>query len=959
VSRAGRRRAAPFFVAWHASVRERGLALGAGTINATFQYYTAGGVSIKPPFALQSIRVTGAGGDLLNLGDYEYQQDGNLRKVNGTIGVDYPIDVDLAYVYNSLDWLSHVDATIGGVVYDDWDYGYDDATGRLTDKAGWTLDYSAYHPTSVSQPVHAPGRLADGAILYGYDANGNRIIRQETGVGSTHYVYDAENRLAQVARSTDGSSVLTTTFVYDGDGRRVARIAPVGDPYYPDGAETRYVGAHYEATTARAWSRNETIYGDTGRWQMYPNMTYTADGTLYLVWVESDGHGGAQVRFARRDPAGGWRPSELVGKACADEYGWVRPEARPAVAVDRSGYVTVAWVGCEEDPESTCALYTRSRHPGGYWHVPILVSEEETDYIWPALAATPGGAVYVAWESNDSYYGRNVHVACRGWSGGWTPDYQAGGELPTLAADSRGNVYLAYYGGYYDEYGVFHRGYRLLRRTGGWAEIAFYGYYPGDDFPPALAVDSRGDVHMVLGAHYGVDLVVDGRDRLYRITGDPADIGWGHLEIRVDDGFDGNDDNIVDEDVWNSRYSTIAVGPDDMLVAVWDGVWRDVGGDEWHEDDRRLFVSYFEPHVATTSYYHAEGRQIAARVADDFDHDDLTYILSDHLGSTTVVADALGVEVGHVIYDPYGGILENTLPLTTTGRLFTGQRWDDTIGLYDYGARFYDPETGTFIQPDSIVPQPGNPMAWNRFAYVYNNPVNNVDPSGHDPVLALGIALSAIDTAWDAIDLYTDLRDCLGDSDSMACYMAAAGVGFILMGALEGPSNNVAREAARAADALDDVEDVARRADDVVETTSDAPASVRRNSAGRLIDSRTGRYVPDPTTGSRTAGALHRNHLDTPGPHDVYVIRDADTRRIYHFGETGRGFEVRGQEWVRKLRNEYGLDTYVERLRTVEGKRAARALETRYITTYERIFGFRPGYVDDTGRFIRIQKTIH
>jgi RHS repeat-associated protein len=55
--------------------------------------------------------------------------------------------------------------------------------------------------------------------------------------------------------------------------------------------------------------------------------------------------------------------------------------------------------------------------------------------------------------------------------------------------------------------------------------------------------------------------------------------------------------------------------------------------------------------------------------------------------------------------------------------------------------RFYDPQTGLFIQPDSIVPQPGNPIAWNRFTYVYNNPVNNIDPSGH-------FVLEAIDTAW-------------------------------------------------------------------------------------------------------------------------------------------------------------------------------------------------------------------
>jgi len=36
--------------------------------------------------------------------------------------------------------------------------------------------------------------------------------------------------------------------------------------------------------------------------------------------------------------------------------------------------------------------------------------------------------------------------------------------------------------------------------------------------------------------------------------------------------------------------------------------------------------------------------------------------------------------------------------------------------------RFYDPALGRFLQPDPIVPEPGDPRALNRYAYVYNNP---------------------------------------------------------------------------------------------------------------------------------------------------------------------------------------------------------------------------------------------
>ena len=46
-------------------------------------------------------------------------------------------------------------------------------------------------------------------------------------------------------------------------------------------------------------------------------------------------------------------------------------------------------------------------------------------------------------------------------------------------------------------------------------------------------------------------------------------------------------------------------------------------------------------------------------------------------------------------------------------------------------ARWYDPALGRFAQADSIVPGAGNPMAWDRYAGMMNNPVRFVDPSGH------------------------------------------------------------------------------------------------------------------------------------------------------------------------------------------------------------------------------------
>ncbi len=62
---------------------------------------------------------------------------------------------------------------------------------------------------------------------------------------------------------------------------------------------------------------------------------------------------------------------------------------------------------------------------------------------------------------------------------------------------------------------------------------------------------------------------------------------------------------------------------------------------------------------------------------------------------------------------------------------YTGQREDATIGLYFYGARYYDPVLGRFVQADTVVPEPGNPGSLNRYSYVLNNPLKYSDPTGH------------------------------------------------------------------------------------------------------------------------------------------------------------------------------------------------------------------------------------
>jgi RHS repeat-associated protein len=104
--------------------------------------------------------------------------------------------------------------------------------------------------------------------------------------------------------------------------------------------------------------------------------------------------------------------------------------------------------------------------------------------------------------------------------------------------------------------------------------------------------------------------------------------------------------------------------------------------------------------------------------------------MTDQISSTTVTATATGDLNSEIRYTAFGTIrYENGI--TPTDYRYTGQLQQAVIGLDYYNARWYDPQLGRFIQADTVIANANDPISYDHYAYVGNNPINRTDPTGH------------------------------------------------------------------------------------------------------------------------------------------------------------------------------------------------------------------------------------
>ena len=111
------------------------------------------------------------------------------------------------------------------------------------------------------------------------------------------------------------------------------------------------------------------------------------------------------------------------------------------------------------------------------------------------------------------------------------------------------------------------------------------------------------------------------------------------------------------------------------------------------------------------------------------------FYLKNAQGDVTGLVDSSGTQVVAYTYDAWGNILSTTGSMAgslgyTNPFRYRGYFYDTETGLYYLGSRYYNPETGRFINADNQVTTGGDMTGINLFAYCGNNPVNRIDPTG-------------------------------------------------------------------------------------------------------------------------------------------------------------------------------------------------------------------------------------
>ena len=131
--------------------------------------------------------------------------------------------------------------------------------------------------------------------------------------------------------------------------------------------------------------------------------------------------------------------------------------------------------------------------------------------------------------------------------------------------------------------------------------------------------------------------------------------------------------------------------------------------------------------VATMHFWQQDDRQ---REVEKAETRKLRFQLDNHLGSVSLGVDDDAQVISYEEYFPYGGTAfiagKSQKEVKLKEYRYSGKERDEATGLYYYGARYYAPWLGRWLNPDPA----GTVDGLNMFGYTKNRPIIGIDSRG-------------------------------------------------------------------------------------------------------------------------------------------------------------------------------------------------------------------------------------
>lgn len=79
-----------------------------------------------------------------------------------------------------------------------------------------------------------------------------------------------------------------------------------------------------------------------------------------------------------------------------------------------------------------------------------------------------------------------------------------------------------------------------------------------------------------------------------------------------------------------------------------------------------------------------------------------------------------------------------------TSRQTLGEQFDPNLGFYNLRARWMDPKSARFLNSDDFGGRAGDPPSLHKYLYANADPVNRMDPGGHESLISVSMAINIV-----------------------------------------------------------------------------------------------------------------------------------------------------------------------------------------------------------------------